>query len=133
MNKWLLTLFLATTALMANYTAQPIDQKLLNSKIKIIDIRTPSEWKTTGLVKGSIPIMFFNEQGNYDMDAFLNELNKKIKKGERFALICASGNRTKLVGNHLGNQLGYNVIDLQGGIQYAISKKIPIEPYKPKP
>jgi len=133
MNKWLLTLLLATTALMADYTAQPIDQKLLDSKIKIIDIRTPSEWKTTGLVKGSVPIMFFNEQGNYDMNAFMSELNKKVKKGERFALICNSGNRSQMLGNYLGNTMKYNVIDLQGGIQYAIAKKIPIEPYKPKP
>jgi rhodanese-related sulfurtransferase len=133
MNKWLLTLLLATTALMADYTAQPIDQKLLESKIKIIDIRTPSEWKTTGLVKGSIPIMFFNEQGNYDMNAFLGELNKKIKKGEHFALICNSGSRSQMLGNYLGSKMGYNVIDLQGGIQYAISKKIPLESYKPKP
>lgn len=133
MNKWLLTLLLATTALMADYTAQPIDQKLLVSKIKIIDIRTPSEWKTTGLVKGSIPIMFFDEQGNYNMDTFLGELNKKIKKGERFALICASGSRSNILGSHLGSQMGYNVINLEGGIQYAITKKIPIEPYKSKP
>lgn len=45
---------------MAEYTHQPIDQKLVDSKIKIIDIRTPSEWKTTGIVKGSFPIMFFD-------------------------------------------------------------------------
>ena len=133
MQKWLLALLLATTSLMADYTAQPIDQKLFNSKIKIIDIRTPGEWKTTGLVKGSIPIMFFNDQGNYDMDAFLNELNKKVKKGERFALICASGARTQILGTHLGNNMGYRVIDLEGGIQYAIAKKIPIEPYNAKP
>lgn len=133
MQKLLLSLLLATASLMADYTAQPIDQKLFDSKIKIIDIRTPDEWKTTGLVKGSIPIMFFNEQGNYDIDAFLTELNKKVKKGERFALICASGSRTQILGTHLGNNMGYRVIDLQGGIQYAIAKKIPIESYKTKP
>lgn len=133
MNKWLLTLLLATTALMADYTAQPIDQKLLDSKIKIIDIRTPSEWKTTGLVKGSIPIMFFDEQGNYNMNTFLDELNQKIKKEEPFALICNSGNRSKTLGTYLGQKMGYTVIDLQGGIQYAIAKKLPLEPYKPKP
>jgi len=132
MNKWLLSLLLATTALMADYTAQPIDQQLLNSKIKIIDIRTPSEWKTTGLVKGSIPIMFFDESGNYNLETFSAELNKKITKKERFALICNSGSRSKMLGTHLGQKMGYNVIDLQGGIQYAIAKKFPIEPYKPK-
>lgn len=124
-------MFAAT--LMADYIAQPIDQKLIDSKIKIIDIRTPSEWKTTGLLKGSIPITFFDEQGNYNAEAFLGQLNKVVKKGERFALICNSGNRTQVVGNFLGKQLGYNIIDLQGGIQYAIGKKIPLHPYTPKP
>lgn len=130
--KWLLTLSLITTSLLADYTAQPIDQKLIDSKIKIIDIRTPGEWKTTGLVKGSIPIMFFDERGNYNMDAFLAELNKKVKKEERFAVICNSGSRSRTLGTYLGKQLGYNIVDLQGGIQYAIGKKIPLEPYKPK-
>jgi rhodanese-related sulfurtransferase len=132
MMKWLLTLSLITTSLLADYTAQPIDQKLIDSKIKIIDIRTPGEWKTTGLVKGSIPIMFFDERGNYNMDAFLAELNKKVKKEERFAVICNSGSRSRTLGTYLGKQLGYNIVDLQGGIQYAIGKKIPLEPYKPK-
>ncbi len=131
MVKWLLTLSLVATSLLADYTAQPIDEKLIDSKIKIIDIRTPGEWKTTGLVKGSIPIMFFDERGNYNMDAFLAELNKKVKKNERFALICNSGNRSHTLGTYLGKQLGYNIVDLQGGIQYAISKKVPLEPYKP--
>ena len=128
-----LSLLLTLTTLSADYIRQPIDQKIIDSKIKIIDIRTPSEWKTTGLVKGSIPIMFFDEKGNYNAEVFVGELNKVVKKGEKFALICNSGNRTQVVGNFLGKQLGYNVIDLQGGIQYAISKKMPLEPYKPKP
>lgn len=129
----LIAIILSAATLMADYTHQPIDQKLIDSKIKIIDIRTPGEWKTTGLVKGALPIMFFDEKGNYDMNAFLVELNKKVKKNERFAIMCNSGNRSKVVGTYLGNQLGYSVIDLDGGIQYAIAKKIPLEPYKPKP
>lgn len=130
--KWVLSLLFLVSALMADYTAQPIDQKLLDSKIKIIDIRTPGEWVHTGIVKGSIPIMFFDERGNYNLDVFLDELHKNIKPGERFALICDTGSRTKVVGVPLGQEMGYNVIDLKGGIQYAIAKKIPIEPYQPK-
>jgi rhodanese-related sulfurtransferase len=129
MRLWFLSLFISTL-LMADYSAQPIDQKLIDSKIKIIDIRTPEEWKTTGLVKGSFPIMFSDEKGNYDINAFVIELKKKVKTDEKFAIICNSGNRSKILGTYLGKQLGYNVIDLQGGIQYAIAKKIPLEPYK---
>jgi rhodanese-related sulfurtransferase len=129
----LLSLLLTFTTLFADYTAQPIDQKLIDSKIKIIDIRTPGEWKETGLIKGAIPIMFFDEKGNYNMEAFTQELNKYVKKNEKFAIMCHSGNRSKTVGMFLGKQAGYNVIDLQGGIVYAISKNMPLEPYKPKP
>ncbi|MEW5831478.1 MAG: rhodanese-like domain-containing protein [Campylobacterota bacterium] len=132
MRLWILSFLLMGTLLNADYIRQPIDQKLVDSKIKIIDIRTPGEWKTTGLVKGSIPIMFFDEQGNYNVEAFLGQLGRHVKQNEKFALICNSGSRTQVVGNFLGKQLGYNVIDLQGGIQYAIQKKITMEPYKPK-
>lgn len=133
MRMSLIAILLSAATLMADYIHQPIDQKLIDSKIKIIDIRTPGEWKTTGLVKGALPIMFFDEKGNYDMNTFLAELNKKVKKNERFAIMCNSGSRSKVLGTYLGNQLGYNVIDLEGGIQYAITKKLPLEPYKPKP
>jgi rhodanese-related sulfurtransferase len=77
--------------------------------------------------------MFFDEQGNYNLETFIPQLNKYVKKGEKFALICRTGIRTQVLGSHLGKQMGYNVIDLQGGIMYAISKKLPTEPYKPKP
>ena len=129
--RWLYFLLLLTNVTMADYKVQPLDQNLLDSKIKIIDIRTPGEWKSTGLVKGSIPIMFFDERGNYNLEAFLGELNKNVKKGERFALICHTGSRTKILGTYLGQNMGYNVIDLSGGIEYAIKKRLPIQSYKP--
>ncbi len=129
--KWFSSLLLLSCVMMADYRVQPLDKKLLDSKIKIIDIRTPGEWKTTGLIKGSIPIMFFDERGNYNLEAFVGKLDKTIKKGERFALICHTGSRTKILGTHLGQNMGYNVIDLSGGIEYAISKKLPIQSYKP--
>jgi rhodanese-related sulfurtransferase len=129
LRKYLLSLALLTNVMIADYIAQPIDQKLIDSNIKIIDIRTPGEWRSTGLVKGSIPIMFFDERGSYNLDSFLEELNKNIKSGERFALICHTGSRSKILGTYLGKKMGYNVIDLSGGIDYAIKKKIPLEHY----
>lgn len=130
--QWFLSLLLLTKVMMADYTAQPLEQKLYDTKIKIIDIRTPGEWKKTGVIKGSIPIMFFDERGNYNLETFLDELNKNINPGERFALICDTGSRTKILGTHLGQEMGYNVINLSGGIQYAIKKKILLESYKEK-
>lgn len=130
--KWFFSLLLLTSIMMADYTAQPLDKKLYDSKIKIIDIRTPGEWQKTGIVKGSIPIMFFDERGNYNLDVFLDELNKNITPGEHFALICDTGSRTKVLGMPLGQEMGYNVINLKGGIQAAMVNKIPLEAYKPR-
>lgn len=97
-----------------------------NKKMKIIDIRTPGEWKETGIVAGSHTIMFFNEQGKFDIPKFMDELNKVVKKDEQFAIICRTGSRTYEVGKFLGYQMGYDVINLAGGIE-----KMMIEGYKP--
>lgn len=129
--RYLLALFLLTVTLLhAELKRQYIDLALVDSGIKIVDIRTPAEWKNTGIVKGSIPIMFFDEKGRYNLDAFLQELNAKVDTTKEFALICNSGNRTSLVANYLSEKEGYKVIDLRGGILYAIGKKIPLEPYR---
>jgi rhodanese-related sulfurtransferase len=132
MKHLMLLLLIGITSLFAEVTHRYIDEKLLDSGIKIVDIRTPGEWKETGLVKGSIPIVFFDERGNYDVNAFMKELNAKVDTKKRFALICNSGNRTRIVSDFLSRNFGYDVIDLQGGIQYAISKKMPLEPYRGK-
>lgn len=103
-----------------------VTQDFLKNNIKIIDIRTPGEWVETGIVKDSYPIMFFNEQGQYDIPKFLAQLNAVVKKGEKFAIICRTGSRTSMVGDFLGREMGYDVINLAGGIQ-----KLMQEGYKP--
>lgn len=122
-------MLLMAVSLFAEVKNQYIDQKLIDSGIQIVDIRTPGEWKQTGLVKGSIPIMFFNEQGKYDIPLFLTTLNKKVDTKKEFALICRTGSRTKTVANFLSQEYGYKIINLQGGIMYGLGKSIPISPY----
>lgn len=132
MKRFIMALLVLATALFAEVTHQPLDTKLLNSGIQIVDIRTPAEWKQTGIVKGSVPIMFFDERGGYNVDAFLKELNSKIDTSKKFALICRTGSRTKLVANFLSKNLAYNVINLQGGIMNAMRQQLPIEPLPAK-
>ncbi|MDM5270929.1 rhodanese-like domain-containing protein [Sulfurovum sp. zt1-1] len=98
----------------------------LKNDIKIIDVRTPGEWRETGIVNGSYPIMFFDEQGRFNIPLFLKELNKVVKKDEQFALICRTGSRTSEISKFLSQELGYNVINLNGGIE-----KLMREGYKP--
>lgn len=121
---------LLTSTLFAEVTREYPSQKILDSKIPIVDIRTPGEWRESGVLQGAIPIMFFNEQGAYNINAFLTELNAKVDTKKPFALICRTGSRTKLVSNYLSSELGYKVIDLQGGMIYTQAQKLPTIPYK---
>ena len=130
MKKIILMLILSQFALYAQVSHAFISQKLIDSGIVIVDIRTKAEWKQTGIIKGSYPIEFFNEQGRYNIPKFLKELKAVIKPNEKFALICNTGSRTKLVSQFLSQELKYNVIDLQGGIQYGISIGLPLVPYR---
>jgi rhodanese-related sulfurtransferase len=105
-------------------------QQIINSGIKIVDIRTEGEWKQTGILKGSYPITFFQENGSYNVREFLSKLNSVVNRGEKFAIICRTGSRTKAVSGFLGRN-GYDVVNLVGGILHA-TKRLGIQtvPYR---
>jgi rhodanese-related sulfurtransferase len=113
------------TALLADLQEVWVTPDFIEKDIKIIDIRTPSEWRETGIVKGAYTLMFFDEQGRFDIQGFLEQLNKIVKKDEQFALICRTGSRTAEVSKFLANEMGYNVINLRGGVM-----KLRYEGYK---
>ncbi len=129
MKKVLIALFLLFGALHAEMIKTYPSQKLLQMHIPIVDIRTPQEWRETGLLKGSIPIMFFDEKGNYNIQKFLKELNKRVDTSKPFAIICRTGSRTSMLAPFLSQQLGYTVIDLVGGIMEAKKRGLPFTPY----
>lgn len=129
--KYLITLLLLLSPLLqAEYTLEPYSKTLQQKKIPIVDIRTVGEWKESGIIKGAIPIQFFNERGQYDIPAFLKALNASVDTSKPFALICHTGSRTKMVAQFLSDELKYNVIDIEGGMEKASKAKAPIVPYK---
>ncbi len=130
MKKIFLTLLILATSLMAELKHEYLSQKLIDSKIPIVDIRTPGEWKETGIVKNSIPIMFFNEQGGYDVNAFLTELNAKVDTTKEFAIICRTGSRTAVIADFLSKQLHYNVVNVKDGIIFSKQRNIQLMPVK---
>ncbi len=131
--KYLIVFMLFFTALLhAEYIAEPISQELLAQKVPIVDIRTKSEWKETGIIKDAVPITFYNEQGQYDINKFLNELNAKVDTKKEFAMICRTGSRSSIVGKFLSDKLGYKIIDIRGGMLDARHRNVPIVPYKEK-
>lgn len=131
MKKILLGLFITMTALMAELQQVWATPAFANENIKIIDIRTPSEWRETGIVKGSYTIMFFDEKGNFNVEDFLSQLDSVVNKDEQFALLCRVGSRTAIVSEFLSERLGYRVINLNGGIMKMIYEGYKTVPYQP--
>ena len=119
MKKIFLTLILLTVSLFAELSNEFASQKLIDSNIPIVDIRTAPEWRESGLLQGAIPITFFDEQGNYNIPAFLKELNKKVDTTKPFAIICHTGSRTSMLAPFLSEKLHYKVINIKGGMDYA--------------
>ena len=130
MKKIIFVLLLTLASLNATVINQYPTQNILNSHTPIVDIRTPQEWKETGILKGAIPIMFFKPDGSYNIEQFLNELNKKVDTKKTFAIICRTASRTTMLSGFLSKELGYKVINLSGGMVYAKSKNLTIVPFK---
>jgi len=108
----------------------PASAKFLTKNIPVVDIRTPGEWKQTGIVKGAHTIMFFDERGGYDVQAFLKALNQAVDTQKPFALICNTGSRTAMISDFLDKELHYKVINLQGGIVELMRRGYRLVPYE---
>ena len=85
-------------------------QQLINAGVPLIDVRTANEWQQTGVISGSHLMTFFDEQGNYDAQAWLNTLQPIAGPDQPVVLICATGGRTKAISFFLNNQLGYSQV-----------------------
>ncbi len=107
-----------------NIASEKLTKTFISKHIPIVDIRTAPEWTQTGVVKDSILLTFFKENGTYDVDKFLKELSKHFDKNSTFAIICRTGNRTSMVAKFLKSQGYKNVINIQGGIKQGIKNDI---------
>ncbi|WP_457596278.1 rhodanese-like domain-containing protein [Hydrogenimonas sp.] len=134
MKKALLALLFLTLSLFAGVKDVDIAQLEAMQKkgVPVIDIRTPEEWRQSGLVPGSHPIMFFAPDGSYDLKGFLAQLKRLgIDKKRPFILVCRSASRTKTLGDFLADKLGYEkVYQLEGGILNWMAHRKPLEPYR---
>lgn len=126
----MIIMMLAALSLWGKVILTTPGQHLIPPAMTLVDIRTPGEWKETGVVPGSHLLMFFDERGNYDAREFLQKLEKIAPKNRPVALICNSGNRTRLVSDFLSRQGWREVYDIAGGIQAWRAKGLPLVPPK---
>ena len=120
MKKFLLIAGLLSTVLFADFKTVGVDEfaKLQAKGYPVIDIRTPGEWKETGIIKGAHKMMFFTPNGQPDLAGWFFELGHLVKdKKEPILLYCAHANRSKSLGQGL-SQMGFeHVYELKDGIE----------------
>ena len=135
MRKLIAALCLLMLPLAARGNVTDIDSaevaRLQAAGVPVIDVRTPAEWKETGVVPGSHPLMFFDEKGNSDPAAWLARLNGIARPGGPVVVICRSGNRTKEVSRFLSQKAGYTTVyNVKDGILAWLKEKRPIAAVK---
>jgi len=132
MKKIIIGLMLLTLSLFAGDVKNSyMTQEILDSQMPVVDVRTAPEWRETGLLPGAIPIVFFDQKGNYDAKVFLQKLNEQIDTKKPFAIICHTGSRTSMIAPWLAKEFNYKVVNIIGGMEYATKAlKIKTVPYK---
>lgn len=101
-------------------------EKMVKEGVTLIDIRTPEEWRSTGIIEGSKTITFFLKNGSLNQ-SFLPEFTSLVKPTDKVALICRTGNRTAAASKALATQLGYkNVYNVTNGITGWIRQGRPV-------
>jgi rhodanese-related sulfurtransferase len=101
-------------------------EKLLADGVPLIDVRTPEEWRQTGVVEGSHTLMFFDSVGRYDAKRWIDRLGTIATSEEPVILICRTGNRTSAIAGFLDRQVGYEMVfNVRRGISQWIAEGRP--------
>jgi rhodanese-related sulfurtransferase len=117
---------LATAGAIAAESRISADQafdRVQKGQLTLIDIRSPQEWRKSGIPKGSKPITMHNPGGRR---AFKNEILKAVNGdlNRPIALICAVGGRSHWAQRFLRKQGFTNVQDVSEGL-FGRGKDLP--------
>ena len=74
-------------------------KNLIEKDINIIDVRTQNEWKSNGIIEGSILISLLDKKNKFIFENWYEDFNKKISKNESVIFFCALGVRSKYISN----------------------------------
>ena len=82
-------------------------KELMEHGVPLIDIRTEKEWHNTGIINESKLLTFFDYEGNYNADKWIQELGEIAGKNDPLIIICRSGRRSRIVSNLLEKKANY--------------------------
>ena len=96
-------------------------------KLVLIDVRTPEEWRATGIGTSAVPISMLDR-------TFLQKLDKAVDgdKTKPVALICAAGVRSAMIARALANYGFSRVYDVSEGMEGSragpgwLARKLPV-------
>lgn len=119
----------------ADITPQDARAQAAAGKITLIDVRTPEEWRETGVAPGAARINMYHPAG---AEGFTRDVLKLVG-GDRnapIAVICRSGNRSTQVQRYLAEQGFTKVYNVREGMLGGsagpgwVSRGLPIEACK---
>jgi rhodanese-related sulfurtransferase len=90
-------------------------QRARSGKLTLIDIRSPSEWRQTGVPKAAIAVTMHDSKG---VDAFYANVLAAVDrdKSRLIALICAAGNRSRWAQGFLAEKGFQNIRNVSEGM-----------------
>ncbi|EKV31965.1 rhodanese-like domain protein [Caenispirillum salinarum AK4] len=90
--------------------------KLAADGVTVIDVRTPEEWRETGIIPGAKTVMAFDEDG--PVRGFPEAMLAAAPPDAPVAIYCRSGNRSAAVASFAAKRMGYpQVYNLEPGIK----------------
>ena len=94
---------------------------LIEKEIKIIDVRTQNEWKSTGIIKGSFLVSLLNKNKKFIFEDWFAMFENNFGKNKSIIFICASGVRSNYI-SHLVQRKKPDLIiyNLRKGINHWI-------------
>ncbi len=116
-------------------TAPEANDQARTGALTLIDIRTPEEWRQTGVAAGAVRIEMRNPKGP---DGFAEAVLAEVK-GDRnapIALICRTGNRTTYMQKELEARGFTHVYNIKEGMVGSaagpgwIKRGLPVQPCK---
>lgn len=90
---------------------------LLKDGVALIDIRTEGEWHQTGVINSSHLLTFFDTNGNYDFQKWMQELEQISGEKGPAIIICRTGRRSRIVSNMIQEKGDYLIFHATHGIK----------------
>ena len=95
---------------------------MVEEGVTVVDVRTPDEWRATGVIPDSHLLTFFDSRGNYNVHDWLSKFTAIAKPDDSVVIICAVGNRSHVISSFLSSELGYEKVhNATQGIEAWIS------------